>query len=76
VTLTEVREPVYYGPDVPSALEWVRSFACTNQVMSSLDPASAERTLERLRATLASRAGADGVWFDASAWIVAARRGL
>jgi hypothetical protein len=76
VILTEVREPVYYGPDVATALEWVRGFACTNRVMSSLDSASAERTLERLRATLGAHTGADGVWFDASAWIVAARRGL
>jgi SAM-dependent methyltransferase len=74
-TLTDVREPVYYGPDVATALEWVRGFACTNTVMRSLDAASAEHTLERLRATLAAHAGADGVWFNASAWIVAARRG-
>jgi SAM-dependent methyltransferase len=76
VTLTDIRQPVYYGPDVATALQWVRGFASTNQVMSSLDSASAEHTLERLRATLAAHAGADGVWFDASAWIVAARRGL
>ena len=76
VSLTDVRQPVYYGPDVATALEWVRGFASTNQVMSSLDSASAEHTLERLRATLAAHAGEDGVWFDASAWIVAARRGL
>jgi SAM-dependent methyltransferase len=76
VVLTDVREPVYYGPDVATALEWVRGFACTNEVMSSLDSATAERALKRLRATLAAHARADGVWFDASAWIVAARRGL
>jgi hypothetical protein len=75
VTFTDVREPVYYGPDVATALEWVRGFACTKKVMSSLDSASAEHTLERLRTTLAAYAGADGIWFDASAWIVAARRG-
>src|SRR5919106_832939 len=76
VTFTDVREPVYYGPDVATALEWVRGFACTNNVMSSLDFASAEHALERLRATLAAQAGANGVWFDAWAWIIAARRGL
>jgi SAM-dependent methyltransferase len=73
-TFTDVREPVYYGPDVATALEWVRGFACTNQVISSLDAASVEYTLERLRTTLGAHAGADGVWFNASAWIVAARR--
>lgn len=75
-TFTNVREPVYYGPDVGTALEWVRGFVWTNRVLSSLDPASAEHTVERLRATLGARAGADGVWFDAAAWIVSARRGL
>jgi SAM-dependent methyltransferase len=76
VTLTDVREPVYYGPDVATALQWVCGFTCTNEVVSSLDSASAEDALERLRATLAAHAGPDGIWFDASAWIVAARRGL
>jgi SAM-dependent methyltransferase len=76
VTFTEVREPVYYGPDVAAALEWVRGFACTNEVITSLDPTSAERTLERLHETLAAHAGLNGIWFDARAWIVAARRRL
>jgi SAM-dependent methyltransferase len=76
VTFTDVREPVYYGPDVATALKWVGGFAYTNEVLRSLDPSSAEEALERLRATLAAHAGADGIWFDARAWIVAARRGL
>jgi hypothetical protein len=74
VTLGDAHEPVFYGPDVATALEWVRGFACTKEVLSSLDRGSAKRTLERLRETLATHAGADGVWFDSRAWIVAARR--
>jgi SAM-dependent methyltransferase len=74
VTFTEVHEPVYYGPDAARALEWVRGFASTNEVLRSLKPASAKRSLERLRETLAAHAGADGIWFDSRAWIVAARR--
>jgi SAM-dependent methyltransferase len=74
VTFTDVSEPIYYGPDVVTALKWVRRFACTNDVMRSLDPVSADRTLERLRETLAAHASADGIWFDARAWLVAARR--
>jgi ubiquinone/menaquinone biosynthesis C-methylase UbiE len=74
VTFTDVHEPVYYGPDVATALEWVRGFARTNEVLTSLDRAAAERALERLRGTLAAHAGADGIWFDSQAWIVAARR--
>jgi SAM-dependent methyltransferase len=74
VTFTEVHEPVYYGPDIARALEWVRGFASTNEVLRSLKPASAKRSLERLRETLAAHAGAGGIWFDSRAWIVAARR--
>ena len=74
VTFTDVHEPVYYGPDVATALGWVRSFETTKEVLRSLDPASGKRTLARLRETLAAHAGADGIWFDSRAWIVAARR--
>jgi SAM-dependent methyltransferase len=74
VTFSDVHEPVFYGPDVDTALEWVRGFACTNDVVISLDATAAARTLERLRETLAAHEGADGVWFDSRAWIVAARR--
>ena len=73
VTFSDVREPVYYGPDVGTALEWVRKFACTQHVLKSSDAASAQRALERLRETLADHARADGIWFDSRAWIVAAR---
>jgi SAM-dependent methyltransferase len=73
-TFTDVHEPVYYGSDVAAALEWVRGFACTNEVLRSLDPPAARRSLERLREALAAHAGTDGVWFDSRAWIVAARR--
>jgi SAM-dependent methyltransferase len=74
MTFTEVREPVYYGPDVATALRWVRGFACTRDVMRRLDSASAEHILERLRETLAAHARTDGIWFDSQAWIVRARR--
>ena len=74
MTFIDVHEPVYYGPDVATALEWVRGFACTNEVLRSLDAAAAQSRLQRLGETLAAHAGADGVWFDARAWIVAARR--
>jgi SAM-dependent methyltransferase len=74
VTFTDVHEPVYYGPDVAAALDWVRGFTCTNDALKRLDPAGAERALERLRETLAAHAGGDGIWFDSRAWIVTARR--
>jgi hypothetical protein len=69
-----VHEPVYYGPDVAAALDWVLGFRCTNDVLKRLDPVAAERALKRLCETLAAHASGDGIWFDSRAWIVTARR--
>lgn len=74
VTFTDVHEPVYYGPDVPAALAWVRGFTATNDVLQRLGPVAAARALGRLREALAAHAGDDGVWFASRAWIVTARR--
>ena len=71
---TAVQEPVYYGPDVAAALDWVRGFSCVNDVLQPLDRASTERAREQLIQTLAAHARGDGVWFDSRAWIVTARR--
>ena len=74
VAFTDVREPVYYGPDVSAALDWVRGFTCTSEEVSLLDPAAAALALGRLREMLAAHLSGDGVWFDARAWIVTAGR--
>ncbi len=73
VAFTDVHEPVYYGPDVAAALDWVRGFACTSEVLKRLDPAAATRAVERLRKALATHMSDDGVWFNSRAWIVTAR---
>jgi len=41
ITFTDIDQPVYYGPDVAAALDWVRGFSCTNQILKQLDPAAA-----------------------------------
>jgi SAM-dependent methyltransferase len=74
VTFTDVSEPVYYGPDVDAAMDWVRGFACTGEVLKRLDPTAAEQALGRLRAALAAHLSDDGVWFNSRAWVVTARR--
>ena len=74
VTFTDVHEPVYYGPDVSAALDWVRGFASTRDVLSRLDPAAAARAVGRLREMLAAHLSGSGVWFDSQAWIVTACR--
>ena len=73
-SFTDVHVPVYYGQDVAAALEWIRGFSSVKDVLQRLDPASAERALERLREALAAHVGGEGVWLDSRAWIVTARR--
>jgi SAM-dependent methyltransferase len=74
IGLTDVDEPIYYGPDPVAALDWVRGFACTSEFLKHLDPAAAARALARLRDVLAARMSDEGVWFNSRAWIVTARR--
>jgi SAM-dependent methyltransferase len=71
---TDVHEPVYYGPDIAAALDWVSGFSYVNDVLQRLDPASAERVRTQVRQLLAAHARADGVWFDSRAWLVTATR--
>jgi ubiquinone/menaquinone biosynthesis C-methylase UbiE len=73
-TFTDVHRPVYYGPDVAAALEWVGGFSSTRELLMRLRTAAADRALERLREALAEHAGERGVWFDSRAWIIEARR--
>ena len=74
VTFTDVREPMYLGPDVSAALDWIRGFACTGEALDRLDPDAAARALGRLRVILAEHNGARGVRFGSRAWIITARR--
>jgi len=74
VSFADVCEPMYFGPDVTTALDWVRGFACTREAFGRLDPDGAERALGRLRVMLAEHNGDRGVRFGSRAWIVTARR--
>lgn len=74
VTFTDVRRPVYYGPDVDAGLAWVRGFSSTKYALERMDRSAAEEALSRLRELMAQHLRGDGVWFDSGAWIVAARR--
>jgi SAM-dependent methyltransferase/predicted alpha/beta hydrolase family esterase len=72
VSVSDVREPVYYGPDAAAALELVRDMK--RPMLARLDAATAERTLARLREMLAAHETASGVLFDSRAWLVTAHR--
>ncbi|NHC12457.1 methyltransferase domain-containing protein [Motilibacter sp. E257] len=73
IGLADVREPVYYGPDVGVALEWARGFASTRAVVQSLDAVAAERAEARLQRVIAAHLSDEGVWFESRAWLVSAR---
>ena len=74
VTFTDANEPVYYGPDVDAAMDWVRGFAYTREILRQSDPTAAERAIGRLREALAAHLSDDGVWFNSRGWIVTGRR--
>jgi SAM-dependent methyltransferase len=75
VDVTDVREPIYYGPDAARACDAVLGLRMTQDLLAGLDAASTERALDRLRATFDAHHTGDGVWFDSRAWLVVARRG-
>jgi SAM-dependent methyltransferase len=74
IAFTDVREPVYYGPDVPAALDWVRGFTSTSEALKRLDPTAAAHALDRLRDALAAHTTNNGIIFNSRAWIVTANR--
>jgi SAM-dependent methyltransferase len=74
LTFDEVRAPVYYGSDADAAFEFVSQFAVVQETAARLDVGQRDRALHRLRQLVAAHRRDDGVWFDARAWIVAARR--
>jgi ubiquinone/menaquinone biosynthesis C-methylase UbiE len=74
VDFLDVQKPVYYGPDVAAAFDWVRGFAHTSEILERLDPAVAARAVGGLREALTAHLSEDGVWFNSRAWIITARR--
>lgn len=74
VEITEIREPVYYGPDAASARDAVFDLRMVQDLVADLDAAATARALDRLLAMLDAHDTGEGVWFDSGAWLVTARR--
>jgi SAM-dependent methyltransferase len=70
---TEVRAPVYYGPDAAAALELVWDMKTVRDRLAQADSRTAQRAVGRLREVLAAHQTDAGVLFDSRAWIVTAR---
>jgi len=75
VVTTEVREPIYYGPDAASARVAVSDLGMVEDLIAGLDATERARALERLLAMLDAHDTGEGVWFDSRAWLVTALRG-
>lgn len=74
VEITEVREPVYYGPDTASARDALFELRMVQGLIADLDATARARALDRLQAMLDAHDTGEGVWFDSGAWLVTARR--
>ena len=72
ITFTDVREPIYFGLDVPTALAWIRNFTSTRDILDNLTPTAATRALQRLDEALTAHTTTTGVWFPSQAWIIKA----
>ncbi|AYY14249.1 class I SAM-dependent methyltransferase [Actinobacteria bacterium YIM 96077] len=72
VGFADVHEPVYYGPDIDTAYDFVLSLREPRELLATMDGATAERARQRLRALLAQHDTGD-VFFDSRAWIITAR---
>ncbi|WP_370938146.1 class I SAM-dependent methyltransferase [Amycolatopsis sp. cg13] len=73
VELADVREPVWYGPDPAAALDAVLKLSEASDLVAR-DPGHKDRALARLRTQMTKHHASDGVWFNARAWLVTARR--
>jgi SAM-dependent methyltransferase len=74
VEITEVREPIYYGPDAASARDALFDLRMVQDLVADLDAAATARAHDRLLAMLDAHDTGEGVWFDSGAWLVTARR--
>lgn len=74
IDITDVHEPVCYGPDTASALDALLTLKTTKELLAPLDAAQTEHARAQLRAAIAAHETSTGVYFDSRAWIITARR--
>lgn len=74
IDFTDVREPVFYGPDVDSAFDALLNLYLVKDALARTD-AAPDKVLQQLRDLLEVHMTTEGVLFDSRAWIITARRG-
>jgi SAM-dependent methyltransferase len=72
VTLSEAREPMYFGADARAAHDFV--LGQLGWLVADLDDARREEALGALMATMRSHESGEGVLFGSAMWLVTARR--
>jgi ubiquinone/menaquinone biosynthesis C-methylase UbiE len=74
IHITEVCEPVFYGPDTDTAVDAVLTLRMASDPLTRLDTDDTKQAVDRLRTVIAEHTTADGVWFDSRTWLITARR--
>jgi SAM-dependent methyltransferase len=74
VEVIDAREPIYYGPDAPSARDALAGLGMVDGPIAGLDADERARALDRLLRMLDAHDTGEGVWFDSRAWLVTAVR--
>jgi len=74
IGLDDISDPVMVGADADDAFNFVRSLGITRGMLRDLDAETTARTLDNLRALIASRDTGHGVFLNSSAWLITARR--
>jgi SAM-dependent methyltransferase len=74
IDFTDVREPVFYGPNVDKAFDSLVELYVVKDALARIGEAH-DKALQRLRDLLESHMTTEGVLFDSRVWIITARRG-
>ncbi len=73
IDFIDVHEPVFYGPDVDSAVDALSHLYIVRDALSHTD-GTADQPLQRLHDLLKAHMTSEGVLFDSRAWIITAVR--
>ncbi|MDZ4310729.1 MAG: class I SAM-dependent methyltransferase [Cypionkella sp.] len=72
IAFSEINEPVFYGPDVETALATIQTFENVAQALAR--PGASADIQARLRQMLEAHKTHHGIQFDSRAWMITGRR--
>jgi len=74
VQVAPVNEPAWTGSDVEDVMSYIRGMPVIHALAASLDPVLTARVLAAIEEQYDARQRPDGIWVQAAAWLVTARR--